>query len=138
MFRAAQHLHNTDDGLALRARRQKEAATSLEGRASELLNEADQEENTFEELKRHGDNLISKGRLLSPPLIPSAAFAQNTATVCFQSERRACISLPDHIPPCGSSLPSSQSTLSDTRSSLSVPCTASRTSSPRAGYCRCL
>eukprot|EP00291_Cryptomonas_curvata_P019483 CAMPEP_0172167986 /NCGR_PEP_ID=MMETSP1050-20130122/9878_1 /TAXON_ID=233186 /ORGANISM="Cryptomonas curvata, Strain CCAP979/52" /LENGTH=302 /DNA_ID=CAMNT_0012838841 /DNA_START=12 /DNA_END=916 /DNA_ORIENTATION=- len=60
----AEHLHNTDDGLALRARRQKEAATSLEGRASELLDEADQEEKAFEILKTHGDALISKGRLL--------------------------------------------------------------------------
>jgi hypothetical protein len=57
-----QHLHNTDDGLALRARRQKEAATSLEGRASELLDEADEEEKSFQILKTHGDALISKGR----------------------------------------------------------------------------
>lgn len=60
----AEHLHNTDDGLALRARRQKEAATSLEGRASELLDEADEEEKSFQILKTHGDALISKGRLL--------------------------------------------------------------------------
>ena len=59
---AWQHLHNTDDGLAQRARRQKEAATSLEGRASELLDEADEEEKAFELLKKHGDAIIAKGR----------------------------------------------------------------------------
>ena len=34
----------------------------LPRRASELLNEADKEEKTYEELKQHGDKLIKKGR----------------------------------------------------------------------------
>ena len=43
----AEVLQNTDDGLENRARTQKEAATSLEGRAAELLGAANIEQKTL-------------------------------------------------------------------------------------------
>mmetsp|Transcript_44870 Transcript_44870/g.70292 ORF Transcript_44870/g.70292 Transcript_44870/m.70292 type:complete len:343 (-) Transcript_44870:61-1089(-) len=58
------HLQDTDDGLEKRARTQREAATSLEGRAALLITQANTETAAYEKLKKKGDSLRQNGQQL--------------------------------------------------------------------------
>jgi hypothetical protein len=59
----ADHLQYTDDGLSNRARTQREAATSLEGRAAMLAGEADKEVEAAKALKKKGVAMLKTGRV---------------------------------------------------------------------------
>jgi len=60
----AEHLQDTDTGLQQRARKQREAALSLKGRAAELIAEADKEHAAYLELAGKGAQLKENGQLL--------------------------------------------------------------------------
>ena len=60
----ADYMENTNDGLEKRARTQREAATSLEGRAAVLTGEANKEQQVFEALHKKGTQLRAAGQKL--------------------------------------------------------------------------
>jgi hypothetical protein len=62
--KVADYLQNTDDGLEKRARTQREAATSLEGRAAVLTGEASKEQQLYEQLHKKGTELRTAGEKL--------------------------------------------------------------------------
>ena len=62
--KVADYLQNTDDGLEKRARTQREAATSLEGRAAVLTGEANKEQQLYEQLHQKGTQLRTAGEKL--------------------------------------------------------------------------
>jgi len=80
--KVADYLQNTDDGLEKRARTQREAATSLEGRAAVLTGEANREQQMFEDLHKKGTQLRSAGQKLltiGTELVSKAAALNVTA-----------------------------------------------------------
>jgi len=80
--KVANYLQNTDDGLEKRARTQREAATSLEGRAAVLTGEANREQQLFEDLHKKGTQLRSAGQkllIIGTELVSKAAALNVTA-----------------------------------------------------------
>mmetsp|Transcript_57386 Transcript_57386/g.117492 ORF Transcript_57386/g.117492 Transcript_57386/m.117492 type:complete len:305 (-) Transcript_57386:9-923(-) len=57
----SEHLHDTDDGLEKRARRQREASQSLEGHAAVLTDEADSQTQAYKGLQKKGEALHEQG-----------------------------------------------------------------------------